>query len=163
MTNKQFHIALYQPDIPQNVGAAIRLCACLDMGLDIIEPCGFPWNERKIRQSAMDYMGILELNRHSSWNKFKDIYKDRRIILMTTKAAIPYTEFTFGAGDILLAGRESAGVPDDIHAQADVRIYVPMNEKARSLNVINACAMIAGEAIRQTRGTGYHAQTAAAK
>lgn len=162
MKNEQLHIALYQPDIPQNVGAAIRLCACLGMGLNIIEPCGFPWNDRKIRQSAMDYMDILELARHASWNKFKDIYKDRRIILMTTKAAIPYTDFTFGAGDILLAGQESAGVPDDIHAQADARIYVPMHAKARSLNVINACAMIAGEAIRQTRGTGYNDQAATA-
>lgn len=150
MTDKKPHLALYQPDIPQNAGAAIRLCACLGTTLDIIEPCGFPWDERKIKQSAMDYIDLTATHRHTSWNAFTDTYKNKqRIILMTTKGAIPYTEFKFNADDILLAGRESAGVPDDVHDMADARVFVPMAPNARSLNVINASAMILGEALRQ--------------
>ena len=144
-------IALYQPDIPQNVGAAMRLCACLDLELIIIEPCSFPWDEKKIRQSALDYMTKINLKRASSWQNFIDTYGERRIILMTTKAATPYTAFEFKAGDILLAGRESSGVPDDVHARADARVVIPMAGDLRSLNIINATAMIIGEALRQTR------------
>ena len=150
MPEKRLHLSLYQPDIPQNVGAAIRLCACLDMGLDIIEPCGFPWNDRKIRQSAMDYIDLLTIDRFSSWDNFQNTQKNKkRIILMTTKAAMPYTEFNFEAGDILLAGQESLGVPEHIHNEVDARIYVPMNPNARSLNVVNASAIILSEAQRQ--------------
>lgn len=150
MTQRKPHLALYQPDIPQNVGAAIRLCACLGTTLDVIEPCGFPWDERKIKQSAMDYISLTDMHRHTSWDAFTNTYKGKqRIILMTTKGAIPYTEFEFATGDILLAGRESAGVPDDIHDMADARVFVPMAPNARSLNVINASAMILGEALRQ--------------
>ncbi len=150
MPEKNLHLALYQPDIPQNVGAAIRLCACLGLSLDIIEPCGFPWNDRKIRQSAMDYIDLLTINRFSSWKNFEAEHKNKqRIILMTTKAAMPYTEFEFNAGDILLAGQESSGVPEHVHDNVDARIYVPMMPNARSLNVINASAMILGEAQRQ--------------
>lgn len=145
------HIALYQPDIPQNVGAAIRLCACLGIPLDIIEPCGFPWDKKKIQQSAMDYIDHVVLNRHSSWDSFKEHYSDRRFVLMTTKASTDYTEFKFSNKDILIAGRESAGVPDDIHAQMDGRVLIPMNGVMRSLNIINACAMITGEALRQIK------------
>lgn len=144
------HIALYQPDIPQNVGSAIRLCACLGLPLDIIEPCGFPWDKKKIRQSAMDYIDHVTINRHSSWNSFKDHYKDRRFILMTTKASTDYTKFEFMDKDILIAGRESAGVPDDVHNQMDGRVLIPMYGVMRSLNIINATAMITGEALRQT-------------
>jgi tRNA (cytidine/uridine-2'-O-)-methyltransferase len=143
-------LALYQPDIPQNVGAAMRLCACIGCPLDIIEPCGFPWDERKIRQSAMDYYEAARLTRHGSWDKFREA-RQKRLILMTTKAALPYTDFTFQPGDILLAGRESAGVPDDVHNAADARIFIPMQPGLRSLNVINASAMILGEALRQIR------------
>lgn len=144
------NLALYQPDIPQNVGAAIRLCACLGIGLDIIEPCGFPWNEKKIRQSGMDYLDLVNIRRHSSWQNFTQARENpSRLILMTTKGAVPYTDFTFQKGDILLAGRESAGVPDEIHDAADARVVIPMRPPARSLNVINSCAMILGETIRQ--------------
>ncbi|MCD8566691.1 MAG: tRNA (cytidine(34)-2'-O)-methyltransferase [Alphaproteobacteria bacterium] len=145
------HLSLYQPDIPQNVGAAIRLCACLGLELDIIEPTGFPWDERKIRQSALDYINALTLNRYSSWEKFKDVHTGQRIILLSTKAALPYTEFSFRNDDILLAGRESAGVPDDVHNASDARVFIPMRPGLRSLNVITACAMVAGEALRQIR------------
>ena len=142
-------IAMYQPDIPQNTGAMIRLCACLGLGLDIIEPCGFPWNERKIKQSAMYYYEHADIVKHASWDIFLQNYKERRIILMTTKSSIPYTEFKFKDDDILLAGRESAGVPDEVHESADGRIMIPMSGELRSINVVNASAMIIGEALRQ--------------
>ena len=143
-------IALYQPDIPQNVGAFIRLTACLGLELDVIEPCGFPWHEKKIKQSAMDYMTLVNYSRHSSWEKFRETYHDKRIILMTTKASVPYTDFEFQDGDILLAGRESSGVPEDVHKAVDGRVLIPMHGEARSLNIVNATAMITGEALRQT-------------
>ena len=142
-------IALYQPDIPQNVGAMLRLCACLGMGLDVIEPCGFPWNDKKIRQAGMDYMRLLTPTRYSSWENFRENNAGSRIILMTTQASITYTAFDFRDGDILLAGRESAGVPDNVHSAADGRVLIPMHGEARSLNIVNASAMIAGEALRQ--------------
>lgn len=141
-------LALYQPDIPQNVGAALRLCACLGAGLDIIEPCGFPWDERKIKQSAMDYIDLINYTRHESWGAFRAQTKGR-LILMTTKAAVPYTQFEFRTDDVLIAGRESAGVPDEVHNAADARIFIPMQPGARSLNVVNASAMILGEALRR--------------
>ncbi len=147
------NIALYQPDIPQNVGSAIRLCACLGIPLDIIEPCGFPWDMKKIKQSGMDYLNQANLTRHNSWGAFKETYKGRRLILMTTKASVPYTDFTFQDGDILIAGRESSGVPDDVHTQMDGRVLIPMHGEARSLNIINATAMITGEALRQVTNT----------
>ena len=144
-------IALYQPDIPQNVGAMFRLCACMDINLDIIEPCAFPWNERRIKQSAMDYMTKVNYTRHASWEKFLENRGNARIILMTTKAAQPYTDFNFQENDILLAGSESAGVPEQVHKSADTRILIPMSEGLRSLNIVNATSMILGEALRQTR------------
>lgn len=145
-------IALYQPDIPQNLGAMMRLCACMEVGLDIIEPCGFIWDERKIRQSAMDYFDKISITRHKSWDSFYNTYKDQhRIILMTTRADSHYTDFTFQEGDILLAGRESAGVPDELHNLADSRIGIPMSGGLRSLNIVNATSMILGEALRQTK------------
>ncbi len=144
-------IALYQPDIPQNCGAMIRLAACMDAELDIIEPCGFLWDERKIRQSALDYYDKITITRHVSWQKFFDLYQGhRRIILMSTKTDAPYTGFTFRADDILLAGRESAGVPEDVHNTVDAEICIPMKNNLRSLNIVNATSMILGEAIRQT-------------
>lgn len=143
-------IALYQPDIPQNVGAAIRLCACLGVRLNIIEPCGFPFNDRKIKQAGMDYLDQVDLIRHNSWKSFTSDKASKRLILMTTKSSEPYTNFDFKDGDILIAGRESSGVPENVHAQVDHRLLIPMTGKARSLNIINATAMITGEALRQT-------------
>ncbi len=145
------HIALYQPDIPQNVGAAMRLCACLDIPLDIIEPCGFPWDIKKIRQSGMDYVTQTNLIRHNSWNTFKEAYPNKRFVLMTTKSSKPYTEFQFAEDDILIAGRESAGVPSDVHESIEHRLTIEMATQARSLNIINATAMITGEALRQIK------------
>lgn len=147
-------LALYQPDIPQNVGAAIRLCACLDVRLEIIEPCGFLWDPRKVRQSALDYYDRLQPSLHQSWQDFIDLYQGRRrIILLTTKASAPYCGFRFESGDILLAGRESVGAPEEVHQTASARITVPMAEGLRALNMVNACAMVLGEALRQTRWT----------
>jgi tRNA (cytidine/uridine-2'-O-)-methyltransferase len=147
-------LALYQPDIPQNVGAAMRLAACLGVSLHIIEPCGFPWDERKIKQSGMDYMTLVKYTRHESWQKFRDETHERRIVLMTTKSASPYTDFQFRESDILIAGRESAGVPDEIHKAADARVCIPLRDGLRSLNIVNAAAMILGEALRQTNHFG---------
>ncbi len=144
-------LALYQPDIPQNVGAAMRLCACTGTPLHIIEPCGFPWDERKIRQSGMDYVDRMEATRHSSWEKFTEATAGRRLILLTTKGARSYYDFEFKETDILLAGRESAGVPAEVHNAAAARLLIPMTGTARSLNVVNATAMVLGEAIRQLR------------
>ncbi len=144
-------LALYQPDIPQNVGAAMRLTACLGVPLDIIEPCGFPWDQKKIRASAMDYIDHVDLTRHDSWRAFREKQDKNRLVLLTTKAAMPYWDISFQPGDILLAGRESAGVPDEVHEAATVRVTIPMHGAMRSLNVINACSMVLGEAIRQTR------------
>ncbi len=142
-------IALYQPDIPQNVGAAIRLCACMGIALDIIEPCGFPWDIKKIRQAGMDYVEQAQLIRHDSWDAFLDHHQNRRFVLMTTKASENYLDYTFTDQDILIAGRESSGVPDNVHARVDGRIKIDMKGEARSLNIINATSMITGEAIRQ--------------
>ncbi len=143
------HLALYQPDIPQNVGAAMRLCACLGLTLDLIEPFGFPWDERKIRASGMDYTDLATVKRHSSFDAFCAAYPRRRLILMTTKGAVPYTNFEFRDDDILVAGRESAGVPDDVHEKAYARVVIKMIPGARSLNVINAMSMVLVEARRQ--------------
>lgn len=141
-------LTLYQPDIPQNVGAAMRLCACLGIPLNIIEPCGFPWKEKEFKRTGMDYIGLAQVSRFTSWDNF---IKNRtgRIILMTTKGSVPYTKFAFEQGDTLLAGRESIGVPESVHQAADYGVYIPMAGQARSLNVINASAMIMGEALRQ--------------
>ena len=142
-------IALFQPDIALNVGAIIRLCACMGVKLDVIEPCGFPWNAKKIRQSAMDYYDFVNVKRYKDWTDFKE-KADGRIVLMTTKTDTAYTDFEFQAGDILLAGSESAGVPDYVHEQADAHITIPMKNEMRSLNLATATAMILGEAVRQT-------------
>ncbi len=143
---------MYQPDIPQNVGAMMRLAACMGVELHIIEPCGFPWNERKIRQSGMDYVDNMEYTRHESWAKFMENTAGRRIVLLTTKAAEPYYNFEFQDGDIILSGRESAGVPDEVHNAAHARLLIPMAGSARSLNVVNATSIVLGEALRQIHG-----------
>jgi len=145
-------LALFQPDIPQNVGAAMRLCACLDVTLDIIEPCAFPWKEHEFRRSGMDYVNHVALKKHVSWDEFYKAYHGRqRLLLMTTKSSTPYTQFSFKEDDILIAGQESAGVPETVHKAVDERLVIPMKDGLRSLNIVNASAMILGEALRQTK------------
>lgn len=144
-------IALYEPDIPQNVGATIRLCACLGIGLDIIEPCGFLWTDKKMGRVAMDYKNAIMPEKHLNWAAFREARAGRRVVLMTTKASMPYPDFEFRDDDILLAGRESSGAPENIHAEVEARVLIPMSGGLRSLNIVNATAMITGEALRQTR------------
>ena len=145
------NLALYQPEIPQNTGAAMRLTACLGIPLDIIEPTTFIWDEAKIRRSAMDYIDFVDLKRHSNWESFRTNYTGRRVLLLTTKSDQSYLDFSFRDGDILLAGQESAGVPEHVHQSCDARLTIPMAAGPRSMNVVNACAMVVGEALRQVR------------
>lgn len=142
-------LALYQPDIPQNTGTLLRLGACLGVGIDIIEPCGFVWDDKRLRRAAMDYVDLLDYQRHSSWTAFLEQIQGRRLVLLSTKAAMPYTDFAFRPDDLLMVGRESAGVPDDVHARADARLLIPMVPAARSINVAVSAAMVLGEALRQ--------------
>jgi tRNA (cytidine/uridine-2'-O-)-methyltransferase len=147
-------LALFQPDIPQNLGAALRLGACLGVPVDVIEPCGFPLSDRDMRRAAMDYAQEAELKRHSSWGKFEENLRTGRgrLLLFTTRAAAPFHAFEYRTGDVLLFGRESAGVPDQVHAAADARLYIPLTPASRSLNVVTAAAIALGEALRQTGG-----------
>jgi tRNA (cytidine/uridine-2'-O-)-methyltransferase len=144
-------LALFEPDIPQNTGAIARLAACLGLALDIIEPAGFPVSDRAFRRAGMDYLERVEIMRHASFAAFDEWRRAerRRLVLATTKAERPYTDFAFAETDIVMLGRESAGAPPRVHASADARIVVPMREGLRSLNVALAAAMIAGEALRQ--------------
>jgi len=147
-------LALFQPDIPQNLGAAIRLGACLGAPVDVIEPCGFPLSDRALQRAALDYAQIADVTRHPSWSSFRteSARKNSRLVLLTTKGATPLTDFRFEADDILLMGRESAGVPEEVHAAADARLVIPLIRGARSLNVVTAAAIALGEALRQTGG-----------
>jgi tRNA (cytidine/uridine-2'-O-)-methyltransferase len=142
-------IALYQPDIAANTGTLARLCACLDLKLTIIEPAGFAWDDSKLRRAGMDYLDLATIRRSASWEHFQTEYSDRRLLLLTTKSAVPYTSFKYREDDILLLGRESSGVPEHVHAAATDRLTIPMHPGARSLNVALACAMVTGEALRQ--------------
>jgi tRNA (cytidine/uridine-2'-O-)-methyltransferase len=143
-------LALFQPDIPQNLGAAIRLAACLGVPLEVIEPCGFPLSDAAIRRAAMDYAAIAQVKRHAGWAAFRgDAAQLGRLVLFTTKGATPLHDFAFAADDVLLFGRESAGVPDDVSAAADARVVIPMAAGARSLNVVTAATLALGEALRQ--------------
>ena len=144
-------LALYQPDIPQNTGAILRLAACFGLPVDVIEPCGFAFDDRRMRRAGMDYLDHVELHRHRSWDAYRTARsgKPGRLVLLTTKASVPYAEVRFEAADSLLLGRESAGVPEDVHAAADIRIRIPMRPGLRSLNVAMAAAIVAGEAMRQ--------------
>jgi len=144
-------LALFQPDIPQNLGAALRLSACLGVPLDIIEPCGFPLSDRAIRRAAMDYAAKAEVSRHAGWGEFLT-KSDTRIVLFTTRAERAFHEFAYRPDDVLLFGRESAGAPDEVHAAAGARLRIPLRVDARSLNVVMAAAMALGEALRQTNG-----------
>jgi len=149
---KTMRLALYQPDIPQNLGAFIRLAACLGVPLDIIEPCGFPVDDRRIRRAAMDYLDMARLRRHASWDAFRREREAGRLVLLTTAGATALPAARFCRDDILLLGRESAGVPAEIHQAADLRVRVPLQKGARSLNVALAAAMVLSEALRQTDG-----------
>ena len=145
-------LALYQPDIPQNVGAALRLAACFKVPVDIIEPCGFPLDDKRLRRSAMDYGGAAEVSRHDSWASYLAAFRavpGQRLILLSTASAVAYSDFAFGRGDTLLLGRESHGVPEDVHAAADARLRIPIAADMRSLNVVVAGAIVLAEALRQ--------------
>jgi tRNA (cytidine/uridine-2'-O-)-methyltransferase len=145
-------IALYQPDIPQNAGTILRLCACLGLEAHFIGPAGFPTSDRAFRRAGMDYLDAVSIVRHRSWHDFETWRRsDRhRLVLFTTAGARSYLDYRYRADDILLFGRESAGVPVEVHAAADARLVIPMHPGLRSLNVAVAAAMAAGEALRQT-------------
>ena len=146
-------IALFQPDIPQNTGTILRLCACLGIEAHIVEPAGFPVSDRAFRRAGMDYLDQVSIIRHESWHDFEQWWRQNRLrlILFTTQAAVSYLEHRFTDRDILMFGRESAGVPQDVHAAADARLLIPLQPGRRSLNVAMAAVMAAGEAMRQTR------------
>jgi len=148
------NLALFEPDIPQNTGAMLRLAACFGVPVDIIEPCGFVWSEAKMNRAGMDYVERVDIQRHIDWKAFESSMRDRRsrLILLTTKGAIPYFDFKFRPDDTLLMGRESAGVPDHVHAAAQARLVIPMRPNCRSLNVAQAAAIVSAEALRQTGG-----------
>ena len=145
-------IALFQPDIPQNTGTILRLCACLGVEAHIIEPAGFPVTDRHFRRSGMDYLDQVKIVRHAAWAAFETWRRDAgaRLLLLTTKGSRSYLDCSYGTADILLLGRESAGVPDEVAASADERLVIPIRSGMRSMNVAMAAAMALGEALRQT-------------
>jgi tRNA (cytidine/uridine-2'-O-)-methyltransferase len=145
-------LALFEPDIPQNLGAFIRLSAGLGVPLDLIEPCGFPVDDKRIRRAAMDYYDLATIQRHASWNTYRHGRSPGRLVLLTTAGAARFPDITFQPDDTLLLGRESAGVPAAVHDAADLRLRVPLHKAARSLNVALAATIVLGEALRQTNG-----------
>lgn len=149
-------LALFEPDIPQNAGTMLRLAACLGVLVDLIEPCGFVLDDRRMRRAGMDYLDSVDLTRHGSWQAYVDcrtrLTKPGRLVLLTTKGNRAYTDFEFRADDTLLVGRESSGVPVAVHDAADARLAIPLRPGLRSLNVAVAAAMVLGEALRQTNG-----------
>lgn len=148
------HIALYEPDIPQNTGTIMRLCACLGLEAHIIEPAGFPATDRAFRRAGMDYLDRVRLTRHASFAAFENWRREQglTLVLFTTAAEQSYIEHAYDAGQVLLFGRESAGVPEAVHRAATIRLRVPIRSDMRSLNVAIAAAMAVGEALRQTGG-----------
>jgi tRNA (cytidine/uridine-2'-O-)-methyltransferase len=150
-TRPDLRIALYQPDIPGNTGTILRMAACFGIGVDVIEPTGFDISDRALKRAGMDYLEQAALTRHANWEQFQEwrLSEKRRLLLFSTKAAEPYTQFSFRRGDILLLGRESAGVPDEVHLAADARLIIPMVPGARSLNLALSAAIATGEALRQ--------------
>ena len=144
-------LALYQPDIPQNTGAMLRLAACFGLGVDVILPTGFIFDDKRMRRAGMDYIDRVEILRHASWESYLESRNGMkgRLVLLTTKGDRPYTEFAFGADDSLLVGRESSGVPVEVAAAADARLVIPMRPGLRSLNVAMAAAIVSAEAMRQ--------------
>lgn len=144
-------VALFQPDIPQNVAAVARLAACLGVALDVVGPEGFVWDERKLRRVGMDYLDRVEIVRHPGWESFRAGCAGR-LVLLSTAGATPLTDFAFRADDVLLFGRESAGVPEAVHAAADARVLIPIRPETRSLNLAMAAAIALAEGLRQTGG-----------
>ena len=146
-----FRIALFQRDIAGNTGTILRMAACLGVAVDIIEPAGFDVSDRNLRRAGMDYLEMASLTRHVDFDRFEEwrLGEGRRLLLFSTRAAQPYTDFSYADGDILLFGRESAGVPDHVHDRADARLLIPMKGGGRSLNIALSVAMAAGEATRQ--------------
>ena len=142
-------LVLFEPDIPQNTGALLRLGACLGLAVDIVEPCGFLLDDRRLRRAGMDYLDRVEMTRHSSWDAYRRAAAGR-LVLLTTRGSTRYTDFAFHPDDNIVLGRESAGVPEAVHAAADARLRIPMQGGARSINVALAAAMVLSEALRQT-------------
>ena len=153
MPANAMRIALFQPDIPQNTGTILRLCACLDVEAHIIEPAGFPVSDRHFRRAGMDYLDEVSITRHDSWSKFEQWRRSSgfRLVLFSTRGIGTYLDYRYNLADILLFGRESAGVTDEVDAAADARLVIPIKPGLRSLNVAMAAAMALGEALRQTR------------
>ena len=155
MTHNSFDlgpkIALFEPDIPQNNAAIIRTCSCLGAKLEIIEPCGFLLSDKRFKRVVMDYMNEKEIKFYQSANEFFQSKKDKRIVLMTTKASISYTEFNFDKNDTILFGRESAGVPENIHKNIKYKLKIPMKNNMRSLNIASSVAIILAESLKQTK------------
>jgi len=146
-------LALYQPDIPQNAGSLMRLAACLGIGVDVIEPCGFLWDEKRMRRAGMDYLDLVRVVRHPSFAAFLAARGDgRRLVLLSTGGDARLDRFAFSPADVIMLGRESAGVPAEVATAADVRLRIPMARAARSLNVAAAAALALGEALRQLGG-----------
>lgn len=145
------HLVLYQPDIPQNAGTLLRLSACLAFAVDVVEPCGFLWDERRMRRAGMDYLDLAQTRRHSSWQNYDRERREtgRRLVLLTTKGGERLDEFKFSAADSIMVGRESAGVPEDVAAACDARVRIPMRDGVRSLNVALAASIAMYEALRQ--------------
>ena len=143
-------LALFQPDIPQNTGTLLRLAACLGVAVDIIEPCGFLFDDKKLKRAGMDYLAEADYTRHLSWDDFLKAHHSKRLVLMTTKTDVPFTDFAFSNDDILIAGRESIGVPEFVHERVHAKVTIPMRGTLRSVNVAIASAMILTEALRQT-------------
>lgn len=152
-------LALFQPDIAPNVGAIIRMAACMGVPMDVIEPCGFPFSMHSVRRTAMDYRDLVDLTRHVSWARFQQDRPNGRLIAMTTKGADTLWSFRFLPGDTILMGRETAGLPDDVHTAVDARLFIPMASGARSLNIAIAAGMAVAEAQRQAHWAGHPATT----
>ena len=150
-TNQGPKIALFEPDIPQNTAAIIRTCACLGVKLEIIEPCGFQLSDKRFKRVVMDYMNEKEIKFYQSYNDFFNSKKNERVILMTTKATLSYTNFKFDKNDTILFGRESAGVPENIHKLIKDRLKIPMKNNMRSLNIATSVAIILAESLKQTK------------
>ena len=145
-------IALFQPDIAPNAATIIRMAACFGLKVTIIEPAGFAWTDSSFRRAGLDYLDRAVVQRRPSWQVFREETQGRRLVLVSTKAEVPYSQFNFARGDIILMGQESAGVPQEVHEAVQARVLIPMKPGERSLNVSLACAMVTGEALRQTAG-----------
>ncbi len=147
---KSLRLVLFQPDIAPNAGSLLRLGACLGVVVDIVEPCGFVFSDAQLRRAGMDYLAMADYVRHASWEAFLAQHRTGRIVLLTSKGDIAYTDFAFAPDDSIVLGRESAGAPDFVHARAAARLRIPLKSGLRSINVAQAGAMVVGEALRQT-------------